>query len=212
MPGDRMGALAASGIVRPTTLVWHEGLKEWISAGEAKPEWFVDTGGTSPAEPGTDPGLVTDLAGTLRMYAGWVEFAGWLHAFSGVLFIMAGTVIGYFSWFRSGPRPSFLLWATPEKAGWIVGGTLAMGLLLLFMAAQLMGGAERTRRAETLQSREELRIALRSMGSFFKTTVLTLILCVAAAIGILLYEYRPWKAKTGTEPAPKPPVRERVTI
>jgi hypothetical protein len=57
-----------------------------------------------------------------------------------------------------------------------------------------------------------LRIALRSMGSFFRSTVLTLLLGLLLLAGALLYFYRP--GKTSGPPAPEPAAapKERVTI
>ncbi|MBP7948337.1 MAG: DUF4339 domain-containing protein [Verrucomicrobiales bacterium] len=61
---DQIRSLAYNGIVRPQTLVWREGLTEWVSAGELKPELFSGLGAaptpTGPVEdaPITNPASV----------------------------------------------------------------------------------------------------------------------------------------------------------
>ena len=227
VPEDQLPALAGSGVLRPTTLIWKKGMDAWISAGEVKPEWFlagaVPAGGTVEAAPlgiaASDGGLVAELARTLRTYAGWVEVSGWLHGLTAVACVTVGTAMGYFAWMK----PDRLLeWARRapdtlrplmENPWWSVGGWAAVALLLFFMGAQLIGGAHRVRLAESLQSRDDLRIALRSMGSFFRSTVLTLLLGLLLIAAGVLFHYRPWQTPTTTpaEPAPAPP-RERVTI
>ncbi len=221
VPEDQLVALAGSGVLRPTTLVWQKGMPAWVSAGEVKPEIFQDGPGqhtgsaVASAESG---GLVAELARTLRGYAGWVEVSGWLHGATGVVCVAVGTAIGYFAWLKPerltewGKRVPPLLRPVMEHPWATVGGLALAALLLLFMAAQLIGGAARARRAEQLGSREELRIALRSMGSFFRSTVLTLLLGLLLLAGALLYFYRP--VKTSGPPAPEPAAapKERVTI
>ena len=92
-------------------------------------------------------------------------------------------------------------------------GFALTGLVLLFTAGQLIGGAARARRAEQLGSREELRIALHSVGSFFRSTVLTLLLGLLFLCSGLLHHYRPWQKAEPPAPAPvKEKEKERVTI
>ncbi len=221
VPEDQLLALAGSGVLRPTTLVWQKGMPAWVSAGEVKPELFSSAPGrqADPAvESAESGGLVAELARTLRGYAGWVEVSGWLHGATGVACVAVGTAIGYFAWLKPdrltewGKRVPPLLRPVMEHPWATVGGLALVALLLLFMAAQLIGGAARARRAEQLGSREELRIALRSMGSFFRSTVLTLLLGLLLLAGALLYFYRP--VKTSGPPAPEtaPAPKERVTI
>jgi hypothetical protein len=218
VPEDQLPALAGSGIVRPTTLIWKKGMGEWISAGEIKPELFQALPeGTMEGESGVSSGVVGELARTLRIYAGWVEVSGWLHAVTGVACVAVATAVGYFAWLKPdrlaewGKRlPDPLRFAMDYP--WASAGTLAFaGLLLLFTAAQLIGGAARARRAEQLRSREELRIALRSVGSFFRSTVLTLLLGLLLLAGVLLYHFRPWQKEKAPPPA-SARERERVTI
>jgi hypothetical protein len=219
VPEDQLPSLAGSGIVRPTTLIWKKGMAAWVSAGEVKPELFqVAPDGAVEGEKAESSGLVGELARTLRIYAGWVEVSGWLHGLTGVACVAVGTAMGYFAWLKPdrlvewGKRMPATLRPVTDYP-WVATGVLAlMGLLLLFTAAQLIGGAARARRAERLRSREELRIALRSVGSFFRSTVLTLLLGLLLLAGGLLYHYRPWQK--ASLPAAPAPVREkeRVTI
>lgn len=223
-PEDQLAVLAGSGVVRPTTLLWRKGMDQWLSAGELKPEWFsgaVEPAATTALVPSAleDRGLIAELAQTLRIYAGWVTVSGWVHFFTGVAAIACGTVIGYFA----AQRPQRLMeWKSraPEALGlaldhpwWLAAGLGGVALVMLFMGTQLIGSAARVRRAETLQSREELRIALRSLGSFFRTTVLTLLLVLLLTAAGALYHYHPWKkpAEPPAKPVPAAP-RERVTI
>jgi GYF domain 2 len=221
VPEDQMMALAGSGLLRPTTLLWRKGMAEWVSAGELKPELFMASpaGGTEEAalDPVEQSGLVMELARTLRPYAGWVEISGWLHGLTGVACVAVATAVGYFAalrperlveWSKRAPDPLHPLLGHPW---WTVGGLAAVALLLFFMAGQLLGGASRARRAERLQSRDELRIALRSMGSFFRSTVITLLLGLLLMAAALLHHYRPWQKPAAPAPAPAPP-KERVTI
>jgi hypothetical protein len=220
VPEDQLPALAGSGVVRPTTLIWQKGMAEWASAGEVKPELFqVVAEGPVGGDAVESSGLVGELARTLRVYAGWVEVSGWLHGLTGVACVTVGTAMGYFAWLK----PDRLVeWGKRMPAAlrplrdypWAVTGALAfMGLLLLFTAGQLIGGAARARRAEQLRSREELRIALRSVGSFFRSTVLTVLLGLLLLAGGLLYHYRPWQKEKVSPPAPAPlKAKERVTI
>lgn len=226
VPEDQLPVLAGSGVLRPTTLIWKKGMDAWISAGEVKPEWFVEApgpaGGAGDTAPLTiaaaDGGLVAELARTLRTYAGWVEVSGWLHGLTAVACVAVGTAMGYFAWMK----PDRLLeWARRapdtlrplmEQPGWTVGGLAALALLLFFMGGQLIGGAHRVRRAETLQSRDDLRIALRSMGSFFRSTVLTLLLGLLLIAAGVLFHYRPWQKPAASPVGPPAPPRERVTI
>ena len=214
VPEEQLSSLAGSGIVRPTTLIWQKGMTEWVSAGEIKPELFHAAPAGHVVE---SSGLVMELARTLRMYAGWVEVSGWLHGLTGVACIAVGTAMGYFAWLKPdrlaewGERAPRILrsgftypWATTA----VLGG---LGLLLLFTAAQLIGGAARVRRAEHLHSRDELRIALRSVGSFFRSTVLTLLLGLLVLGGAVLYHYRPWQ-KMAVPAQPPVKEKERVTI
>ena len=234
MPENRMAALAGSGVLRPTTLLWHEGMDSWITAGEVKPELFLPpsaaktapaagTGAGANAEAGVlsgpeTQGLAQELARTLRGYAGWVEVSGWLHGVAGVLCVAVGTAVGYFAWRRperladwKAQLPAFFHPAL-EQPWWTVGVCWALALIVMFAGLQLMAGAVRTRRAEHLGSVEDLRIALRSMGSFFRTTALSLLLGILVVSAVVLYQQRP----SAKQPAPPPPapatVRDRVTI
>ncbi len=220
VPEDQLSALAGSGVVRPTTLIWQPGMVGWLSAGEVRPELFQTVGETAEGGAGRESaGLVTELARTLRMYAGWVEVSGWLHGVAGVATIAVGTAMGYFAWRNPdrltewGERAPQLL-RTAFAHPWVAVGVLAgLGLLLLFTAAQLIGGARRARRAEVLRSRDELRIALRSVGSFFRSTVLTLLLGLLVLGGAMLYHYRPWRPEATPAPVVAPvKEKERVTI
>ncbi|RYD30441.1 MAG: DUF4339 domain-containing protein [Verrucomicrobiaceae bacterium] len=236
---NRMSALAVSGVLRPTTLIWHEGLESWVSAGEVKPELFLPpsalragsvpgaessssaAAGPAAAAAPENQGLAQELARTLCGYAGWVEVSGWLHGIAGVLCVAVGTAVGYFAWRRperladwKAELPNFLHPAL-NQPWWTVGVCWVFGIILMFAGLQIMAGAVRTRRAEHLGSVEDLRIALRSMGSFFRTTALTLLLGLLAAGTVLLYQYRP-AGKPAPVPAspatPPPPPRDRVTI
>lgn len=125
---NRLGALAGTGVLRPTTLIWREGMESWISAGEVKPELFLppasgaagknsgaQASGSADSEDGSpvrvpayaaagagasDQGLAQELARSLRGYAGWVEISGWLHGVAGMLCVAMGTVVGFFAWRR----------------------------------------------------------------------------------------------------------------
>ncbi len=216
VPEDQLSALADSGVLRPTTLLWRRGQEAWVSAGELKPELFGAGGGAG--ELGESGGLVMELARTLRSYAGWVEFSGWLHGVTAVGCVATGTAVGYFAW----RRPERLEeWArrVPEvlrpllEVPWAtVGGLAVVALVMFFMAGQLIGGAGRARRAEAQGSREDLCVALRSMGSFFRCTVVSLLLGVLLLAGAVLYHYRPG-VRAAAPAAPMPaPVKERVTI
>lgn len=214
---DQLPSLASSGIVRPTTLIWQKGMAEWVSAGEIKPELFHSAPGNALA--GESSGLVTELASTLRMYAGWVEVSGWLHGLTGVACIAVGTAMGYFAWLKIDRLTEWAQRVPPVlkpamEHPWVTVGVLAgLALVLLFTAGQLIGGAARARRAEHLRSREELRIALRSVGSFFRSTVLTLFLGLVVIAGAVLYHYRPWQKNDLPAPVPaKEREKERVTI
>ena len=215
VPEDQLPDLAGSGVVRPTTLIWQKGMTAWVSAGELKPELFQAGQEGAPMVEST--GLVMELARTLRLYAGWVEVSGWLHGATGVICVAVGTALGYFAWFRPerlaewGQRVPATLKPAMEHSWVSVGGLALLSLGLLFTAGQLIGGAARARRAEHLRSRHDLRIALRSVGSFFRSTVLTLLLGLLIIAGAVLYHYRPWHR----EPPPAPPPakeKERVTI
>ncbi len=219
MPEDQIAALAGSGVLRPTTLMWRKGMQEWTSAGELKPEWFSGGGeNLSPVEVTEDRGLVVEMAQALRPYAGWVSLSGWLHGLTAVLLVAGATALSYFAW----RRPERLLeWSPQLPQGlrpllawpwWTVGAAVVLALLLFFLGAQLIGGAARIRRAGALQSREELRIALRNVGSFFRATVLTLFLGLIAGGALLLHHYRPWQKPKPPAAVPAAPPRERVTI
>ena len=217
---DQLPLLAGSGVVRPTTLLWKVGMPSWVTAGEIKPELFqaeLPTVGASMV--GESTGLVMDLARTLRGYAGWVAISGWVHGATGVCCIAVGTAMGYFAalrpdrlaeWAKRVPSPLQFAFAHP----WLTVVALAgVAILLFFTAAQLIGGAARARRAVQMHSADELRIALRSVGSFFRSTVLTLLLGLLVLAGSVLYHYRPWKKVA--PPAPiraVEPEKERVTI
>jgi hypothetical protein len=122
---NRMSALAGTGVLRPTTLIWREGMDSWISAGEVKPELFLPptaensrtaSGSATGSEDGSEAvrvpayaggaavageqGLAQELARSLRGYAGWVEISGWLHGVAGMLCVAMGTVVGFFAWRR----------------------------------------------------------------------------------------------------------------
>ena len=71
--------------------------------------------------------------------------------------------------------------------------------------------AKALRRAEKLGSIEDLRFALKSMGSFFRTTALSLLLGILATSAVLLYQQRPSAKSPPPAPAPAP-VKDRVTI
>lgn len=219
LPEEQLAALAGSGVLRPTTLVWRKGMDEWTSAGELKPEWFSGgDGAMALPDGGADRGLVAEMAQTLRPYAAWVSLSGWLHGLTAVLLVAGATALGYFAW----RRPERLLEWSPQMPGglqpllagpwWTVGAAVVLALVLFFMGAQLIGGAARIRRAGALQSREELRIALRSVGSFFRATVLTLFLSLIAGGALLLHHYRPWQKPKVPAPVPAAPPKERVTI
>lgn len=236
MPENRMAALAGSGVLRPTTLLWHEGMDGWITAGEVKPELFLPpsaasvTANASSSSAGSSGGaaggllaggdtggLAQELARTLRGYAGWVEVSGWLHGIAGVLSVAVGTAVGYFAWRRperladwKAQLPSIFHPAL-DQPWWTVGVCWTLALIVMFAGLQLMAGAVRTRRAEQLGSVEDLRFALKSMGSFFRTTALSLLLGILVISAVVLYQQRPGAKPPPPAPAPAP-VKDRVTI
>ena len=225
VPEDQLGALAGTGVLRPSTLVWRKGMEQWASAGELKPELFSGEPAMVPSAAGPagsleSTGMVTDLARALRPYAGWVEVSGWLHGLTGVAAVASGTAISYFAWLKPARLTEWTSRMPPaqrpllEHPWWTVGALGLLALLLLFMGAQLVGGAARVRRAEALGSREELRIALRSMGSFFRATVLSLFAGLLLLTAGLLHHFRPWQKSPATPPAaaPSATAKERVTI
>ena len=212
---DQLPALAAAGVLRPATLVWRDGMDSWLSAGELKPEIFLAPVSGTDAGEAAEEGLVVDLAAVMSRYAGWLSVSGGMHFGSGVMCTAVAVATGYFAILR----PERLLdWKTRTPAflgpvfdhpWWTVGILSALALLSFFSASQLLTGASRIRRAARLRTREDLRNAVRMLGAFFRTAVLTvlagLVLLAAAVV---------WQTRKTPAPAENPPasLRDRVAI
>lgn len=229
---NRMAALAGSGVLRPTTLLWQEGMSSWVSAGEVKPELFTAPPAGKPVAAGPSagtaeragatnfetPGMVQELAGTLSGYATWVEFAGWLTGLFGMACASVGTVIGYFAW----QRPERLthwrdgMWeqlrGLLDQPWWTVAACWSVALVAMFAGVQLMAGASAARRAAKLGGVEEFRQSLHGIGGFFRTITLALLMALLGFCTGLLYQNRP--AKSPSAPDGPPPTKnvDRVSI
>lgn len=227
-----MAALAGSGVLRPTTLLWHEGMASWVSAGEVKPELFTaPPAGKSPAAaspavsgqgagatPAESPGLVQELAGTLSRYAGWVEFAGWLTGLLGMACASAGTVIGYFAWQRPERLTNWRNGMAEQWRGlldqpwWTVAACWSVALVAMFAGVQLMAGASSARRAAKLGGMEDFRQSIHGIGGFFRTTTLALLMALLGFCAGMLYQNRTAKSPpASTDPAPAKKV-DRISI
>lgn len=218
VPEGQLRVLAAAGILKPTTLLWREGLDSWLSAGEVKPEIFqtpVAVPGGEDQIPPEAEGLALELARMLRRYAAWLQVSGLAYFACGVVSAAVAGALGYFaawrSWRLEDWRRALPEWLRPlmDHPWTAVVFFAVVALLLLTTGSVLIAGAARARQADTLRSREDLGDAVRAIGRFFQISVLSLLIGAGVLAGVAIYRYKAAKAEP---PLPPPPPPERVSV
>lgn len=113
--------MAASGIIRSQTMVWKEGMGDWVSCGEVMPELFEKTPGS---EESADLTSLAQTAAPLAATGGWVRSSGLACYFLAILIFTgcAELIIRRPDFFTSGSMAAIVLKNTTVVMGLALGG------------------------------------------------------------------------------------------
>ncbi|MGK0184355.1 MAG: hypothetical protein ACI9R3_000121 [Verrucomicrobiales bacterium] len=188
---DHLAGLVQTGVVRPSTMIWHEGMDEWIACSEAKPELFVQrhvvpvigaaatARQTSASSVGTQMGnqmgdgqLVREAASTFATASIWMKLLGILFLLTGVAHILMALFLIVTGASMTGALiPAILV-------GLITAG---IGAIVMWMGMLLFQSANKAHVAVLSGRKEPLLSALAQNARFFK------IWGVTVALAIILY-------------------------
>ena len=211
---DQMPALALTGILRPGSLVWQKGQKDWVPCSEVRPEIFTGEAkgarqGYLPALPaGVEAAVVTSLARPLASGSQWFRWLGVIWVFAGIVMIIGG---GILSWQMRNGLPEALARNPAMPPGldltnylWINAISVAvaavvyiwLGILLMRVAAQATQAADEGNAAALLKAQSILsRCAM----------ILVLLTLIAGLFfsGFAMWQgYRAYKQKKEAPPVP----------
>ncbi len=123
---DEFPALARTGAVRPQTLIWKEGLKDWASCGELKPEIF-----STPA--GNGAGVGRDETGSLLRQATRPLCAAWAWLVPVQVGVLSWLVLNVLSAIMAGrENETGMVW---KMIAGVVALAVLLGLLFHWMTA-----------------------------------------------------------------------------
>ena len=210
---SQLAPLAAGGIVRPTTLVWREGLANWAVAGELRPDLFAPTArSASQSLALADPATVT-AARALGHYAPWMGVFSAVMIVSGAVALALTAALGTgwllnMSWFREMMRQVTPDGDVPSVHAWSM---LAIGTLyavsLLLPGSMLAVASRQVKLASLRGSSPVLEASLRNLGRFFQTWIIAALLITLLSGIWTLYSWR-----HRALPKPPDPTTQRVAI
>lgn len=185
---SQLATLVQQGILRPQTLVWHQGQADWQSLGELKPELF-----TANQTLRSDRSAVTTASAPLQVTAAlvrqsaWILTAGICLQLFGLLVIIAGVLSAlnaYKEWHQvaaslEGAKPTLSL---PLII--VTHAVEALGAIGLFwLGSLLVGAAAKLRHGQATGERSLTEAGLKALGDFF--TLLVISFVIAAILWLI---------------------------
>ena len=203
---DQLAGLVQTGVIRSNTMIWQEGMEQWVACSEIKPELFAQRHvvpvvgaaatarqtaalhgqpaatpsypGAGPAVHGADGQTVRDAAVAFASAAGWMKFLGILFLIGGVAYIL----MALFMVVTGGSSDGGLL------PGLVLGViTATVGGILMWMGMQLFQSATKAQEAAYTAQKHTLLAALYLNAKFFKVwgiSVIAVILLYGIAIAL----------------------------
>jgi hypothetical protein len=214
-------ALAAKGLLRPTTPVWRKGMPGWTACGEVKPEIFAagvardsDQRSTyidNAAVQGTIVGIARVLAG----YGPWIRIFA---AFTLTTSLFLASFVGWQLWMaiKYGQEELYRGYGAYDLLkglGWfdwiLIAFQAAVSAFVAWAGIVLFRAPGRAIRARESGSEQALIMALQDMGRYFILTVSVLLLNAVFWIGLFL-----WLGWDKAFPAPgnKTPPANKVSV
>jgi hypothetical protein len=222
---EQFPALIAGGLVRPQTMVWREGMQDWVSLGEIRPELFQSSDVSQlPAPPpipdvaspssvgkrwgrqtkfasapaSMQPRSIRDVAAPLARADLWVKAV----AAAQILGAAVALVFALFS----GLAVLYRSWSNRDlEASQKIGGTciflllVAAAVIQLWMGVCLLRGSLKIKNAERLGDARELASGLADLSLWFRAAAVILLLGVILLIlTMALNVQAPWQLSAGT--------------
>ncbi len=195
---DQMSGLAATGLLRASSLVWKRGMKDWVPCGEVKPEIF--TAATRSLAQSSVPGLsveaetalVARLALPLARYRIWFRLLG-------VLFILSSfwnfVATGVLVWNLISGRQLDSLTGPLAAAGegnpqlmWFIAVIIfIVGGIYFWVGLELILSAARARRAAAGGHAESLAGAQAALGRSAMIGVIATMLLITATTSYMAW-------------------------
>lgn len=193
---EHLAGLVQTGVVRPNTMIWKEGMDQWIACSEAKPELFAQRqvvpvvgaaatarqtaalqsqaprAGATPAG-GMQMGdgqLVREAASTFASASIWMKLIGVVLLLAGVLYIISAL---------------FLVVTGVSAPGALIPAiivsliTATIGAIIMWMGMLLFQSAGKAQEAALSGQKQALISALEQNSKFFKICGITLTLIIA---------------------------------
>lgn len=190
---SQLATLVQQGILRPQTLVWHEGQADWQSLGELKPDLFA----TNPLLRSSTVVGSAVPASPLKVTEGLVRSSGWILA-CGILFLLLALLLlvtgilsamhSYKEWHQAassleGAKPSLSI----VQSVFSVSIQILAAISLRWMGSQLIGATGKLRHGQTTGEFAITEIGLRRLGKFFAILVVSLLLAIACWAAAVLW-------------------------
>jgi hypothetical protein len=192
-------ALAARGLLRPTTPVWRKGMSGWTACGEVKPEIFA--GGVTRdsdrnhtlSDNAAVKGTIIGLARVLAAYRVWFRIVG------GFTLIVAAALVALLVWqtwtsIKFGTEAldrGYIFMDQVKDRPWILwlvmGVEAVTALLAAWAGCFLLRSANTAKKARDLGSEQTLIAATQQAGRFVMICVVTLILNAIVWISLSLW-------------------------
>jgi hypothetical protein len=193
---EHLPGLVQTGVVRPNTMIWREGMTEWISCSEAKPELFarrqvvpvvgaaatarqtaalqshsspVVRAGTTGMQMG-DGQIVREAARALASASIWIKLIGVVLLVFGVIYIL----VALFTMVAGVSAPGMLILALIFS---LVTGVV--GSVVMWMGILLFQSASKAQDAAASGQKHDLLSALHQNAKFFKICGITVALVIA---------------------------------
>ena len=183
---SQLATLVQQGILRPQTLVWHEGQADWQSLGELKPDLFT----TNPLLRSSAVVGNSAAASPLKITEGLVRNSGWILT-CGILFQLLALLLlvtgglsavhSYKEWHQvaaslEGAKPSISI----VQSVFSVACQILAAISLRWMGSHLIGATGKLRHGQSTGEFALTEIGLRRLGKFFVILVVSLLLALAS--------------------------------
>lgn len=190
---SQLASLVQQGILRPQTLVWHEGQADWQSLGELKPDLFTTNpllrssavvGNTAAASP-------LKITENLVRNSGWILTCGILFQLLALLLLVTGGLSAVHSYKEWHQVAASLEGAKPNLSVVLIVLSVASQILaalsLRWMGSLLVGATGKLRHGQTTGEFAITEIGLRRLGKFFVILVVSLLLAIACWVAAVLW-------------------------
>ena len=193
---EHLAGLVQTGVVRPNTMIWREGMTEWVSCSETKPELFArrqvvpvvgaaatarqtaalqshSTPAVRAGTPGMQMGdgqIVREAASAFASASVWMKLIGVVLLIFGVIYIL----VALFTMVAGVSAPGMLVLALIFS---LVTGVL--GSVVMWMGILLFQSASKAQDAAASGQKHDLLSALHQNAKFFKIWGITVALVIA---------------------------------